>query len=74
MILYDQESKKKLKQTCLELGLALYFNDTEKFEKLSKEIKKLKEEMDALILKTMKEELISIPTKRPLDLNSPKIK
>lgn len=69
MIIYDQESKKKIKQTCLELGLALYFNDNEKFERLSKEIKKLKKEMDALVLKTMREELMSPSTKRPLDLS-----
>lgn len=57
MFIFQETEKIKLKKKCLQLGLALFFEDSEEYDRLYVEIEDLRKEINNDVIKAMKQEL-----------------
>lgn len=71
MNIFDQSSRINLKKTCVQLGLALFFNNEEEYKRLYEEIKKMRIKIDEEVIQSMQKELDVEPkqTKHLLNIN-----
>lgn len=57
MNIFDPNSKNDLKKTCVQLGLALFFENTKEYEKLYNKIEDMRKQINEEIIESMKKEL-----------------
>lgn len=57
MNIFDPNSRNDLKKTCVQLGLALFFENTEEYEKIYTKIENMRKKINEEIIESMKKEL-----------------